>query len=231
MRILICDYDEKYMEQLMKRIQAVSEEELVFESYTDTHGAILRIDTETFDIAFFGTKVNGRSGFELGRILKKDQPDCILFYLCDDLTDMHEVFRIGAFQLILKNSDHMLESEFQRAVKTWKENHFSVPFMTLDGERMDFIPSEIIYIETRSENPIVVTTTGRFRGNFENLTQVKRKLKKYDFLQIHPYYFINIRSVELLRAGDIQLNNGDFVPVSAMNEKLVEQTIHDFYDL
>lgn len=231
MRILICDYDEKYMESLMSRIKAVSEEEVIFESYTDTQGAARRIGMETFDMAYFGPMVNGNSGFELGEVLKLKQPECVLFYICDDYKYMHQVFQIRAFQLILKSKDELVEREFKRAYDVHLKRRYVIPFVCSNGERMEFIPSEVLYIQTNRSLPLVVTVNGRFRGRLDNLPLLKKKLREYYFFQTHQSYFVNMKHIGMVRSGELELDNGDFVPVSVMNERFVDDAICGAFSL
>jgi len=221
----MCIQDELYMEKMIRRIRKISEEDLVIESYSDFYGAARRIDIESFDIAYFGDVIGDHSGFELGKYLKIEQPNCILFYVCDDLTYMHEVFKIGAFQIILKTADDLIEHEFHRAVKAYQKVNYQVPFVCEDGEKKVFIPSEILYIKTYKKTTLVVTDQGRFYGKFDNLIKVKRDLKEFHFYQTHPHYFVNIKRVLLIRTGEIMLNNNDYIPISVMNERIIHRAI------
>lgn len=231
MKILICDEDEKYIEYLIEKIKSFPcDEELLFESYTETPGIARRIETENFDIAYLGAVIHGRNGFELGRMIHQHYSDCILFYVCEDYKYMHEVFRAYGFQMLLKTQEKLLASEFQRALTVYQKLHFHVLFHLEDETTHDFIPAEIVYIETTDETTTVITMGERYCGYFEKLKPLKQKLLEYHFFQMHPQYFVNMEHIELVRSGELVMDNGDCIPTSAMNREVIDDAIQSFMD-
>ncbi len=227
MRILLCDQDEEYLQTIAKRITKVSLEELTFETYTDVQGAMRRVEVEEFDMAFLGEGSDGKSGFDLGYHIKEEYPDCLIFYICENFKHLNEQFRVGAFQMLLKNKqDRHLEREFLRGVEKIHQIHFSITMTSLDtGEELNVIPSEIYYILTDHNELSIVTTQGKFRVEIENLVKVKHTLNQYHFFQVHPSYFVNLTLIRSIRTGELGLKNGDIVPVSQMNERFIERAI------
>ena len=71
------------------------------------------------------------------------------------------------------------------------------------------MPSEIEYIETGMRETVVVTTKGRYKGFFEDLKRTKQMLVEYHFFQMHPRYFVNMEHIELIKSGELRLDNGD----------------------
>lgn len=234
MRILICERDDQYIEYLIEKIKSFPcDEELIFESYTETPGLARQLEQDvpkTYDLAFIGDIINGRNGFELGRMLKAKNPDCIIIYVCEDYKYMHEGFRAYAFQMLMKPQEKLLASEFQRALALYKKIHFQVTFYTLDGKEMQLAPCEIEYIETGLHNTSVITTESRYQGTFQDIKRVKQQLVEYHFFQMHPQYFVNMEHIELIRSGELKLDNGDSIPTSAMNREVIDDAIQTFID-
>jgi lytTr DNA-binding domain len=229
MKILVCEENGDYVDHLIEKLKSFPcDEELVFESYTQTPGVAKRLEREEYDMAFLGGIINGRNGFELGKMLKEKNPDCILFFVCDDYKYMHEVFRADGFQLLMKPQEKLLASEFQRALEVYKKLHFQIHFFSLTGEVLNLVPSEIEYIETGMRETVVVTTKGRYKGFFEDLKRTKQMLVEYHFFQMHPRYFVNMEHIELIKSGELRLDNGDSVPTSAMNKEVIDDAIQSF---
>lgn len=232
MRILICEEDEKYIEELIESIESFPcAEDLVFESYTETPFVVKRLDVQSFDMAFIGPVVNGKSGVTLGQMLKKAQPHCILFLVCEDYKYMHEGFRCHAFQLLLKSQPKLLETEFQRAMGLFYKINFEMGFKLNSGKEVQLLPSEIEYIETTDEGTIVVTKTERLYGKFKNLKTLKAKLLDYHFFQMHPRFFVNMEHIKMLKAGELGLDNGDCIPTSILNKEIIDRAIQSFMNL
>lgn len=232
MKILICEESEQYIETLINKIKSLPcDEDIQFESYTATPVVTRRIKEEIYDIAFIGGIINKRNGFELGRMLKEEQPDCMIFYVCDDYRYMHETFRAGAFQMLIKGKEKLLDSEFPRALEKYHHIHYQIPFYTVDGKVIDVIPAEMLYIETAQDVTKVISTMGRFEGHFDDLKQVKTNLIDYHFFQMHPRYFVNMAHIDLIRSGELRLDNGDTVPLSAMNKEVIDEAIQTFFGI
>lgn len=235
MNVFICFDDEEYVEELIKRLESFQcDEELLFESYTETPGIARMIEqgqAKDFDLAFIGGIINGRNGFALGKMLKRNNPDCILIYICDDYKYIHEGFRSDAFQMLMKPQKKLLELEFTRAVKFYKKIHFQVTFHTRDGKDLNFYPRDIQYIETNNDVVSVITDLSRYYGRFDDFSKVKTQLKEYHFFPMHPRYFINMEAIDLIRNGELIMDNGDYIPTSAMNREVIDDAIQAFAPL
>lgn len=230
MRIIICEQDEEYVDELSKMLKTMAgDEEVIVESYTDTLSAARRFPVQTFDMAFFGPVINKRNGFELGRMLKAQQQDCIFFLVCEDYRYMYESFRCEAFQLLLKSQPAMLEEEFHRALRIYHKKRYEISFALEDGKIVRFLPSDIAYIQMRNQQTIVVTRTDIYVGTFKCYKQVKLNLKDYHFCQVHPRYFVNLEHLDLIRRGEIQLYTGDCIPVSVVNRDTVDEAIQEYF--
>lgn len=234
MKILICIQDEKYVEYLIHKIQTLPcDEELSFESYTETPGLVQHIERDgsgEYDIAFLGDVIQGRNGFDLGRLIKENNENCIIIYVCDDYKYMHEGFRAYAFQMMLKSQEKLLESEFQRAFALYKKIHFQVIFHVDSAHDLKFAPHEIEYIESNHELTTVVTAQNRYQGFFDDIKWIKKQLVNYHFFQMHPQYFVNMEHIELIKSGELRLDNGDSIPTSAMNKEVIDDAIQTFVD-
>ena len=73
-----------------------------------------------------------------------------------------------------------------------------------------------------------MTTKGRYKGFFEDLKRTKQMLVEYHFFQMHPRYFVNMEHIELIKSGELRLDNGDSVPTSAMNKEVIDDAIQSF---
>lgn len=230
MRILMCLEDEVYMEKLAGIIRELPCHEKVYiDSFSDVKGVDYRLRYEEYDMAFIENRVHRESGTELGKRMNERLPECIIFYVGDDLEYMHEVFIVKGFQLIVKGvDDHNIENEFERALEVYKQKTIQIPFLNLNFEKYSFIPSEIIYIETGSVPTKVMTTHGAFYGEFKDLSEVKLTLTRYEFFQVHQNFFVNLDYIDCIKLGEVGLKNGEWIPTSVLDKKTVSAAIQQF---
>lgn len=231
MKVLICINDEEYMSYLWKSIQTLScYEDICLESYTDATNIRRRLEEELFDMAILGSQIGHENGFELGRYIKSMQSDCILFFVCDTYQQIHEGFRTGAFQMLLKNQKELLKNEFLRAYEFYCHIHFQIHFDTGEKHPISLIPREILYIEKEKTSQKVVTFEEDYLGYFPRYTMTKEKLKDYHFIQVHPSYYVNMNYIDALRCGEVELINGDVVPVSARHRLSIDRMIQGYLE-
>lgn len=229
MKVLICIDDEDYISYLGESLNVLScYEDIHCESYTDSTSIRRRFDEDIFDIAILGSMICGQNGFELGQYIKRIQKDCILFFICETYQQIHDGFRLGAFQMLLKNQMDLLKDEFLRAYKFYCHMHFQIHFDTGEKMPVQLIPREILYIEKEKNNQKVVTCQEDYLGYFPRYTMTKEKLKEYHFIQIHPSYYVNMNYIDALRCGEVELINGDIVPISARNKLSIDRVIQCF---
>ena len=230
MKILICEQSEEFVDHMVKTIRSYPcDEEIIIESYTDTVGIARRIEKENFDLAYLGGVINGRNGFELGRMIHEKNPACLLIYVCEDYRYMHEGFRAYGFQMVLKPQEKLFDYEFKRALMIYKKLHYHILFHFDNGKTHDFLPSEIMYIVINNDGLEVVTEDRRFKGHFENFKKIQQELmNQHHFFPMHPNYFVNMEYISVVRNGELGMDNGDCVPTSAMNKEIIDDAIQSY---
>lgn len=230
MKILICLDDEDCIERLCELLyQTQIDEDMMIDSYSEYINISRSPQKESYNVAFIGDTIGQRSGFELGRALHDVNPECLMIYIGDDYTHMHESFRAYGFQMFLKKElSNLLKGEFQRIWQHYQELYQQVLFYLDAGGTRRFLPSEIIYIETSRFHTQLVTQSQHFFGHFHDISRTKDKLMDYSFFQMHPHYFVNMNEILLIRNGELEMRNGDCIPTSIMNKELINDAIQSF---
>ena len=225
MKILICEEDRDCIDSIVMRINKCKcNEEIVFESYVSVLGVDAKIDNTPYDLAFIGEKVNHYNGLELCQYLRKVQPNCELIVLAHDYECLKDVFDLKARQLIIYGKEELIGKEFQKFLEEYQYFHYEVTFHGYDGD-VYLSPSEILYIRTYKDTTVteIMTNQGIIQGEFDDLIQIKEKLKDYMFFQVHSYYFVNADHVLLVKKGKVGLDNGDFIPSSVLNHQITRR--------
>lgn len=230
MKVFICIDDEDCIENLSELLyQKKIDENMMIDSYTQ-YPQILRSPLKgSYNVAFISDYIDGNSGFKLGRELHCVNPECLIIYIGNDYSHMHESFRAFGFGMFLKKELYdLFNGEFQRIWTHYQQLHHQVLFYLDQGGSRRFLPSEIVYIECGRFQTKVVTESQYFYGHFHDLSRVKKKLMNYSFFQMHPYYFVNMHHILLIRNGELEMCNGDCVPTSIMNKEVINDAIQSF---
>ena len=80
MKILVCEENGDYVDHLIEKLKSFPcDEELVFESYTQTPGVAKRLEREEYDMAFLGGIINEIGAITLAKMLKEQKTNGIHF--------------------------------------------------------------------------------------------------------------------------------------------------------
>ena len=122
----------------------------------------------------------------------------------------------------------LFNGEFQRIWSHYQKLHHEEIFYLDNGGTRRFLPGEIVYIENGRFQTQVVTAHQRFYGHFGDLTKTKTKLLKYSFFQMHPHYFVNMHYILMIRNGELEMKNGDWIPTAIRKKELINDAIQSF---
>ena len=115
MKVFICIDDEDCIENLSELLyQTKIDENMMIDSYTQ-YPQILRSPLkDSYNVAFISDYIDGNSGFKLGRELHCVNPECLIIYIGNDYSHMHESFRAFGFGMFLKKELYdLFNGEFQ----------------------------------------------------------------------------------------------------------------------
>lgn len=229
MRVLICIDDEICIENLKTIFtEDTIGEDVIVESYLRTSQLLRFQQISSYDVALLGGDIQGESGFGLGRDLHEINPDCLLMYVCEDYSALHETFRSYGFQILLKSELIAFQEDFQRMLTHYIHQHYQIEFYLDSGKTRRFLPGEIYYLENGRFTTTLVTAHQRFQGHFASLSKAKILMLKYGFFQMHPRYFVNMEHILLIKNGELQMRNGDCIPTSVMNKELIDDALQSF---
>lgn len=230
MNILICDEKEEFVDEWKGRLLKVVPQNKYMKIKTSTNIADAKeiIHNLSIDIAFIDTEINGESAIELVQYLRFKNSRVAIIFVSNHYEHISQAFQIRAFQFLFKDTnDEILESEFKHAIQYYKKHRAKCVLHTDDGVET-FLPSEILYIETRNRKIKMMTTRGAFYGEIENLAKLKNNLLEFNYYQIHQSYFLNLNYILSMKKGEVQLTNGEVLPTSILNRKIVKEKIEYF---
>lgn len=196
MRILICDDDSLFLEQLQKYLKVFFDTKHIKcpQIISFTSGEELLADKEAKDIVFLDIEMPGMNGIYAGNELKKQNKNVIIFIVTSYSEYLDEAMRFHVFRYLSKPLDKQrLYRNLTDALRYYNTMTQKIPIETRDG--ISIVASScIIAIEAQSRKVIVHTTNRDFISIY-NMNYWVEQLPKNCFFQTHRSFIINLEHV------------------------------------
>ena len=226
-RVLICDDDSIFAEQLRERIQDalqaldVKSKVHIFSNWEEIGLPIL----SSCDLAFLDVDFSRKNytGVDIARQLRHLRKDAIIIFVTNYIEFAPEGYEVHAFRYILKSkihekldeSLHLALSHFQSSRETMK--------IQINGELIDILLSEILYFESKQHTVIAYVQKGaqgkriKEYSFYATLSSVEQLLEQSGFLRIHKSYLVNMMHIKKYQCTEAVLSNGSVLRVSEKN--------------
>lgn len=214
MNIAICDDNPGCRKQLKEMLAPYNLQNNLNCIEFDSGEALLSSVLEhNWDIVFMDIEMEGISGIEAGKQLRKIQKDVIIIFVTSYVNYVSEAFRQNAFQFLVKPIDETeFRKDFERAMRLWRNRHRQYILKTT--ERTYSIKySEILFVEAYHRH-IKIHTVKEDYETMGKLNDEYQKLKLYGFTQCHQGYIVNMALINSISKIDVEMKDGSRVPVS-----------------
>lgn len=209
MRILICDDDTLFIEQLQKYIESYFESNHLKspEIVSFTSGEALLSDKGEKDIVFLDIEMPGMNGIYVGRELKKYNKNVIIFIITSYSEYLDEAMRFHVFRYLSKPLERQrFFRNMQDAMDLYHRLTFLLPIETKDSV-YTVSSSDIIYIEA-IERKVLVHTLDTAYESIHNMAYWVDTLPQNCFFQTHRSFIVNLEHVINFDHTLIQLTTG-----------------------
>ena len=195
MRILICDDEVRYINDLQSHI----------EEYMNNHGIIYVIDTTTspnditksdvvYDLAFLDIKMPEYDGIDLAYELKERNSKVVIFFITSFNEYQDMAMDLQVFRFFEKPFDEKrLYSSLDKAMEYIDGAYIDV-FIYSNKEHKRVLVDDIIYIESKNRKSHIYTMNGEFVVR-ETLEVWKDKLPTTFFYQVHKSFVVNLHYI------------------------------------
>ena len=234
MRIAICEDTQLHADILIDYIQkwaAAQSNQAEVVHYKSAEEFLFHWSKDnTFDLAFLDIEMGGLNGMELaGRIRKQDRGMLIVFTtgLRDYILRGYEVqaFRYMLKPLKEKDCVKILDS----AVIALQNKRADTFVIIQETQSRRFFKDEIYYFEMDNHYIIAHTTKGKFRYK-ERMTNLEQMLGEPHFCKCHRSYFVNLSHVATINRDQVEIDNGDILPVSRSRWEALNQCFLGYYN-
>lgn len=216
MKIAICDDEAPIREVLKSKIEKYyfsRKVDFSIDGY-DSGESLLRQELDKIDVLFLDVDMPGLSGMETANEIRKTNKTMIIVFLTAYSEFVFESFKVDAFRYLVKPLKDSELAEVLEAVqgKLYDDGGDCLSFQ-FQNETYNTRYSDILYIEGMRNKIWLHCQDGvyRWRGALKNLQDL---LEGRGFFQVHRSYIINMDKIQRHNSKEIQMENGDMVPVS-----------------
>lgn len=195
MRILICDDEQKFVDDLKFHIERYMQTHLINAEITTTVSPeeILKGDA-VYDLAFLDIQMPGVDGITLGKELKSRNSKLILFYVTAYSDYLDEAMDLQIFRYFYKPFDEKrLYASLDRAMEYLDESY--VDIIVEGGRESVKIPVDDIVFVRRENRKITVFTVDKEYICKSGFDEIISKLPNTFFYLVHKSFLVNIHHI------------------------------------
>lgn len=224
MKIALCDNNQKDMGRIEKTIQLHTSQQYEFDFFTNGEKLVRHLNEieTTYKIYFISIEMTEMDGMALAQQIRTFDLEALIIFIADNNQRMPEVFKVQAFDYLLKPIDQndLLETidranNYFNAIQAYFEFSFNRKLVVLTM-------SEIIYI-AKSGRIAYIYTTEKVYKTYLTMAEIIDKLNKDLFARIHGSYVVNLNYIVEITNNevfvkqfkeDIQQKNNSSLPIS-----------------
>ena len=226
--------DEEHTKQEVERLISREFEKLKVQDITTeiykTAEEFLEVKKH-YDVVISDIDLPGKSGIDLGRILKAEQKDICLVFLTSYAEFAVDSYVLEAYQYILKQDlEFRLPGVAEQLIEKLQKQKKEFCIIKDGTEQVKLLYKDILYLYKSKGAKYVnyVTTQGvvRERTSLENALKM---LNSRQFLLVERGYAVNIKQICRVSGDTIYLEKGYEVPVSKARLAEVKREINLYW--
>lgn len=182
-----------------------------------------------YDLCMLDIEMPGINGMEAATLLRTYDEEIPIIFVTNLAKYAVKGYEVGAMGFIVKPATYgNLQLALDRALRTVRHNvgrTLTVP--TEDGVRV--VPlRQLVYIEVTKHR---LTYHIEGEGPLEargSLAQVEEELGDAPVVRVSKSYLANMDHIALVRSSEVQMSNGDTLPISRTHKKDVVDKVTDY---
>lgn len=223
MKILICDDDTRFAQQLSAQIRQILQQQgqqaqiHTFQYAEEIPPELL----EACDIAFLDIDFSGKqyTGIDIARILRQKQKNAVILFVTNYPEYAPEGYEVQAFRYLLKSAVHEKLPAYLAQALSQLETVNQTLQVNIAGETVRIPIADIAYVEAQLHEVEVFLLNGRRKSYrfYSSISTLEETLAPQGFLRIHKSYLVNMRHIQKFQCKEAALTDGTKLRVSEKN--------------
>lgn len=226
LRIAICDDEEALcssFEEMLLRIARESSEQFDIDVFYTGEELYKYIEAgEQFDIILLDIELKMMNGVEVGYKIRNDLQNDItqIVYISGNESYAMELFQVRPLNFLIKPVTYeRMQSMMNTAMRIVNKGN---QFFEYQFKHASYkVPiKDILYFESENRK-INIITADEVYSFYGTIDEVFKKVKQYNFLDIHKSYLVNYNYIVKFEYRQVTLSNKRILPISQMNRKRI----------
>lgn len=236
MKIVLCDDDPLFLDELKQKIicflaeRLVTPEIIVFQSgieflkwVDEKYGDYKNI----IDLLFIDIDMPEQNGLETLKKFREYDLDCISFIISNYKEYVFHSFELNTFQFLPKPiNTEMFESSLQRGLNVLSKKKKKL-LLQCGGKKIRLNYSDIILIESLGKFTQLYTIHGSFTTQ-KKISEYDELLKCFNFLRTHKSFLINMEKVLYYKGNQFFLVNNHTADISQRKRSAIIKEFEKF---
>ncbi len=212
MKIVLCDDEMIFLEQMKKIIKEISSDA---EIYAYSSAKELIRTGMTFDIAFLDIETDDKmGGFEAAQYVKKKNADCVIAFFTNYDSYARKGYEYRAYRFILKDEGTtMIRHHFSETIKEYYRIVGQMVLLYGSGKRRVAI-KDIVYLKMKDHYASVYLSDGTECLWRKSMSEIEQYLYRFDFERCHNSYIVNMDHVKEKNKNKLILDDGTAITIS-----------------
>lgn len=218
MKILICDDEQQYVDELKTHVEKFMQCRFVnYVIHTANNPQEVVESNEIYQLVFLDIQMDNLDGISLAKILKKRNSKVAIFFVTSFNDYQDDAMDLRAFRFFEKpfNADR-LYSGLEKAMEYIDESYIDF-FVYANNEQKKLLTDEVIYVERGNRQVSLVTTQGNFttRESFDEWCEI---LQNSFFYRVHKSYIVNLHYVTGYKYSELFVQNNVRIPIASRRQ-------------
>ena len=226
--------DEEHTRQEVERLISREFEKLKVQDITTeiykTAEEFLEVK-KRYDVVISDIDLPGKSGIDLGRILKAEQKDICLVFLTSYAEFAVDSYVLEAYQYILKKDiEERLSPLIERVVHEIKKGYEEYRWVGTNQRKIKIYYKDIVCIQKikGSKYAEYITENGKYMERL-SMNQILEQIHSNAFILVDRGHAVNVNHIVRVRGNVIQMVNGEEITVSRVQSSQVKEKITAYW--
>ena len=223
MRFAICEDDLSMQQRLSDAVADWAKSKKIQADilcYTSAESFIMAWPDISFDLAFLDIQMKGMTGIELAEYIRKTDKNMLIVFVTSFSQYVLKGYDVNALHYLIKPlSQAKLLPILDKAYTIWSSRQNAVILVANGNGQMKLPYNDIFCISMLSHTAKIQTEDDTYeqRRTADELTDI---LPWY-FIRCHRSYIVNLFKVDCVYKESLLLSNGNSLPISRNNSKMV----------
>ena len=227
MRIALCDWDFKLLEEIKKAIYAYAEFcriDIVADCYNS--GEKLLSSGVNYNIIFLGFRLCGIDGMKTAQRIRNNNSSVAIIFISENTDFILESFKVTPYRFLLKpiKADQIVEV----LKEYFKEFGTNCPLWLKSGEDTLYLNTQDIYYLEADNKHCKVHLKNECLPCNKTMAKVHNALPKRNFSKINRAFVVNLNLVKKYNNELLYLKNGTILKISRNYIKSFKEELQNF---